>query len=355
MLSWQAALSGTLNMPMRYDDLSSLTPVVRKEVLTGELLRRVKTLDIVGSDEMDAFVESLVQKSLSEVLQIIEDSNKLKVQVDCWRSKHLKPPSTSVSPPSKSPAPSAAPSQDSLFANPDATASAPEHPSTPISVDEALSTPPRTSSPSGSIPPAISERDRVYQAICKFEKRNQSGLTDLVMSLPKRERAMCLFNHEVLKAKLVDAKLVLELDETVITDEQSVTPQSKQVATRSFGRVDETISPRTTDLSSSRTSSAASPMLTTPSTSIASTSTASSATTDTTATAGVTTIAIWTIADLAKLPALEIIRTASDPKVVLPTGVVKADPIVQQTTDEFVDSLLDKPLPQQKQLLGDKL
>lgn len=336
-------------MPMRYDDLSSLTPVVRKEVLTGELLRRVRSQGVVGLDEMDAFVESLVQKSLSEVLQIIEDSDKLKVQVDYWRSKHLKPPSTSVSPPSKSPAPSAAPSQDSLFANPDATASAPEHPSTPISVNEALLTPPRTSSPSGSIPPAISERERVYQAICKFEKRNQSGLTDLVMSLPKRERAMCLFNHEVLRAKLVDAKLVLELDETVITDEQSVTPQSKKVATRSSGRVDETVSPRTTDLSSSRTSSAASPMLTTPSTSI---STASSATTDTTTTAGVTTIAI---ADLAKLPAMEIVRTASDPKVALPAGVVKADPIVQQTTDEFVDSLLDKPLPQQKQLLGDKL
>ena len=346
---WQAALSGTLNMPMRYDDLSSLTPVVRKEVLTGELLRRVRTLDIVGSDETDACVESLVQKSLSEVLQIIEDSGKLKVQVESWKSKHLKPPSTSASPPSKSPAPSAAPSQDSLYANPDATASAPEHPSTPISVNEALSTPPRTSSPSGSIPPTISERDRIYQVICKFERRNQHGLTDLVMSLPKRERAMCLFNHEVLKAKLVDAKLVLELDETVVTNEQSVTPQSKEVATRPIGRVD------TTGLSSRGASSAVLPMLATPSTSIASTSTAASAATDTTATAGVATIVIRTVADLAKLPALEIVKTASDPKVVLPAGVVKADPTVQQTTNEFVDSLLDKPVPQQKQLLGDKL
>ncbi|KAJ3574945.1 hypothetical protein NP233_g1413 [Leucocoprinus birnbaumii] len=347
---FNAALSGTLNMPMRYDDLSSLTPVVRKEVLTGELMRRVRTLDIVPSSEMENLVESLVTASLSEVLQTIEDPERLKEQVEAWRTKNLKPPS--ISPPSKSPAPSATPSQDSLLANPDATASAPEHPSTPISVNEALSTPPRTSSPSGSIPPAVSERDRVYQAVCKLERRNQSELTDLVMSLPKRDRAMCLFNSEVLRAKLVDAKLVLELEETQITDEPPVTPQTKKVATRSSA-AEETASPRTPDLSSRGASAAASPMPTTPSTSIASTvDTTTSAATASTVTVAPTQ---WTVAGLAKLPAVEIVRITSDPKVVLPDGVTKADPIVKQTTDEFVDSLLDKPVPQQKQLLGDKL
>ncbi|KAF5357025.1 hypothetical protein D9756_006674 [Leucocoprinus leucothites] len=351
---FHAALSGTLNMPMRYDDLSSLTPVVRKEVLTGELMRRVRTLDIIPSSEMEALVESLVTASLSEVLQTIEDSERLKEQVEAWKTKHLKPPSTSVSPPSKSPAPSATPSQDSLLANPDATASAPEHPSTPISVNEALSTPPRTSSPSGSIPPTVSERERVYQAVCKLERRNQSELTDLLMSLPKRERAMCLFNSEVLRAKLVDAKLILELEQTEITDEPPVTPQSKKVATRSAAAEETTASPRTPDLSSRGASAAASPMPTTPSTSIASTvGTTTSAATSSTATAGATTA--WTIAGLSKLSAADIIRIVSDPKVALPDGVAKADPIVKQTTDEFVDSLSDKPAPQQKQLLGDKL
>ncbi|KXN81675.1 Polyadenylate-binding protein, cytoplasmic and nuclear [Leucoagaricus sp. SymC.cos] len=349
---FHAALSGTLNMPMRYDDLSSLTPVVRKEVLTGELMRRVRTLDIVPSNEMDALVESLAAASLSEVLQTIQNPDRLKEQVESWKSKHLKPPS--VSPPSKSPAPSATPSQDSLLANPDATASAPEHPSTPISVNADLSTPPRTSSPSGSIPPVVSERDRVYQAICKLERHNQSELTDLVMSLPKRERAMCLFNSEVLRSKLVDAKLVLESDggeaEEPSIPAEPVTPQTKKTVTRS-ATLEESAgaSPRTPDLSSRGASAAASPMPTTPSTSIASTVTSSSTAT----VAGATTN--WTLKGLAKLSALEIVRIASDPNTVLPPGVVKADPIVKQTTDEFVDSLLDKPAPQQKQLLGEKL
>lgn len=333
---------------MRYDDLSSLTPVVRKEVLTGELMRRVRSLDIVPSSEMDTLVESLATASLSEVLQTIEDPDRLKEQVESWKTKNLKPQLAEASPPSKSPAPSATPSQDSLLANPDATASAPEHPSTPISVDAALSTPPRTSSPSGSVPP-VSERDRIYQAICRLERNNQSELTDLVMSLPKRERAMCLFNSEVLRAKLADAKLVLESDEgdggieepTPIEPRAKstppVTPQTKKVVSGS--RVEE--SPRTPDLSSRGASAAASPMPTTPSTST-STAVGSSSTN-------------WTSATLAKLSALEIVKVAGDSKVVLPENVPKADPIVVQTTDEFVDGLLNKPVQQQKQLLGDKL
>jgi polyadenylate-binding protein len=92
-------------------------------------------------------------------------------------------------------------------------------------------------------------------------------------------------------------------------------------------------------------------MPTTPSTSIASTVTSSSTATA----AGAAAMTNWTIAGLAKLSALEIVRITSDSKMVMPAGVGKADPIVKQTTDEFVDSLMDKPVPQQKQLLGDKL
>jgi polyadenylate-binding protein len=334
---------------MRYDDLSSLTPVVRKEVLTGELMRRVRTLDIVPSTELDALVESLTTVSLSEVLQTIDDPERLKDQVEAWKKNNLKP--VDASPPPKSSVPSASASQDSLLANPDATASAPEHPSTPISVDAALSTPPRTSSPSGSVPP-LSERDRIYQAICKLEKHNQSDLTDLVMSLPKRERALCLFNIEVLRTKLADAKLVLESDEdhnagglqerTPVEPRAKstppVTPQTKRIVSGS-GTGE---SPKTPDLSSRGASATASPLPTTPSTS-ASTAVGSS------------TGGTWTVAALAKLSALEIVKVASDPKVVLPGGVSKAEPIVVQTTNEFVDGLSDKPVQQRKQLLGDKL
>ncbi|RDB29896.1 Polyadenylate-binding protein, cytoplasmic and nuclear [Hypsizygus marmoreus] len=331
---YNAALSGTLNLPMRYDDLASLSPVVRKEVLTGELSRRIKALEVVPETHIDAIVDSLVNLSLSEVMQCIEDPSKLKDHATAFKGS-LRPAA-----PSKSPSPAA--SQDSRLLDPNAlnaTASAPEHPSTPISVSPALSSPPRTSSPSGSMPPT-SERDRMLASISKFESSRQAELTELLMSLPKRERAMCLFNAEVLRAKLADAKMVLDSEDgdeedQKLSDARStksapqtattpVTPQTK----KHTPRVED--SPHTPDLSSRGPSAASSPLPGTP--------------------GGVT----HTIASLARLPATEIIKIASSSSA---TGVPlpKADPLVVQATDEFIDSLLDKPSQVQKQKLGDKL
>jgi polyadenylate-binding protein len=174
-------------------------------------------------------------------------------------------------------------------------------------------------------------------AISKFETSRQGELTDLLMSLPKRERAMCLFNVEVLRAKLADAKNVLDSDDA---EEQKpfetqsaksapqaapVTPQGKKTAT---SRLED--SPQTPDLSSRGPSAASSPLPGTP--------------------GG----AIHTIASLAKLPAAEIIRIATSSSA---TGLPlpKADPLIVQATDEFIDGLLDKPPQTQKQQLGDKL
>jgi polyadenylate-binding protein len=310
---------------MRYDDLAALSPVVRKEVLKGELSRRVKSMGTVPSTDVDIIVENLVGLSLSEVVQGIQDPNKLAEQVQSLRPK------------SPSPSASASASQDSRLLDPNAlnaTASAPEHPSTPISVSASLSTPPRTSSPSGSVPPT-SERDRMQAAVCKLESARQAELTDLLMSLPKRERALCLFNVEVLRAKLADAKMVLESDDA--DDEQlaqstqsappaPVTPQSRKVSTATISD-----SPQTPDLSSRGPSAAASPVPGTPG-------------------SGST----HTIASLARLPASEIIRLANS-SATSGLPLPKPDPLVVKATDEFMDGLLDLPVAQQKQALGDKL
>ncbi|KAK2461225.1 hypothetical protein APHAL10511_006752 [Amanita phalloides] len=341
---YNAALSGTLNLPMRYDDLAALSPVVRREVLTGELSRRVKTMDVVPADDIDEIVRSLVTVSLSEVIKYIEDPNKLKDQVltveKNIKSKNFIPEKA----PEKSPSPaaSASASNDSSSMDPNihnATASAPEHPSTPVSIS-ATSTPPRTSSPSGSVPP-VSERDRMLAAVSKLESSRLTDLTDLLMTLPKRERAMCLFNVEVLRAKLADAKLVLDSEDEpeVKTHAESspspatpVTPQSKKLLTRAME------TPQTPELSSIGPSAASSPSPATPGTS----------------NSGVTRGATHAVETLAKLPAAEIIRLANLPSTVgfpLP----KPDPSVVQATDEFIDGLLDKPVQGQKQQLGDKL
>ncbi|TFK49122.1 hypothetical protein OE88DRAFT_1663512 [Heliocybe sulcata] len=321
---YNAALAGTLNVPMRYDDLAALSPVVRKEVLMGELNRRVKSTSTVAPDEVDSVVESLVSLSLGDVVNVIQDQEKLEEHIrNAQNSLHVKKVSTRE----KSPSPSA--SQDSRLLDVNtlnATASAPEHPSTPVSISPAISTPPRTSSPSGSVAPGGSERDRMYAAVCKLESSKQAELTELMMSLPKRDRALCLFNIEVLRAKIQDAKVVLDSDE----EEPAPVPVTPQARKTSRPSLEE--SPRTPELSSRGPSLAGSPTPATPD--------AASAT--------------YTIASLARLSAVEIVKIASSPSA---TGLPlpKADPLVVRATDEFIDGLRDKPIQQQKQAVGDKL
>jgi polyadenylate-binding protein len=167
-----------------------------------------------------------------------------------------------------------------------------------------------------------------------LEPSRAVDLTDLLMSLPKRERAMCLFNVEVLRTKLVDAKAVLDSDDaengpttinaTPQVTSEPVTPQNKRTVP-----VSQESSPRTPDLSSRGASAAASPTPATPGTS-------------------------HTVASLARLLATEIIRIANSPST---TGLPlpKADPLIVEATDKFIDSLSDKPINTQKQQVGEKL
>lgn len=322
-------------MPITYNSLSTLSTVVRKEVLTGEVSRQVKSLEVVDDKDVDAIVESIVSLSLSNVLQIIEDPTKLKDQVEHFKSKLPRTETPEVSP--SRPA-SQATSQDSRLLDNAAAASAPEHPSTPISLSPA-----RTSSPAGSMPP-VSERDRLFAAIAKLESSRQADLTELIMSLPKRERALCLFNTEVLRAKLADAKMVLDSESAdeedgKPSDTQSTksapvpsTPQAKKSAVPQLEA-----SPHTPDLSSAGASIATNSAISPPP-----------------ATPGPASEPSYTIASLAKLPAAEVVRLANSASA---TGLPlpKADPLIVQATDEFIDQLISKPPAIQKQSLGEKL
>ena len=245
-----------MNVPLQYDSLSALSPVVRKEVLSGELTRRIKSLGAVRNDEVEPLVDSIVSLSLSDVVSVIQDPTKLADRVRATKSLA---------------SPSPAPSQDSRLLDPvtsAAIASAPEHPSTPVSIPGSVVTPSRTSSPSGSLHPA-SERERMVQAISRLEKSHIAELTDLLMSLPKRDRALCLFNTEVLRAKIADAKIVLEAgeeEESVPTSGPiPVTPRKKAAEKAAVAEVS---TPETPDLSSRGPSVAASPAPQTPGNSV---------------------------------------------------------------------------------------
>lgn len=317
---------------MRYDDLSALSPVVRKEVLSGELNRRLRTMESVATEDLDQVVDHIVNLTLSEVVAGIQDPTKLTDQV---KAAQVSLGISKASSPAKSPSPSPAASQDSRLdpTAPNATASAPDQPSSPLSMPATLSTPARTESPSGSLAPT-SERDRMAAAVARLEPTRQAELTELLMSLPKRERAMCLFNVEVLRAKIADAKMVLDLDDEeepspVATVPVPQTPVARKVSTTASLEA----SPQTPDLSSRGPSAAASPAPATPSQPSA---------------------PVHTIASLAKLPATEILKLANSSNA---TGLPlpKADPLVVKATDEFIDGLMDKPVLTQKQQLGDKL
>jgi len=239
-----------LNVPLQYDSLSALSPVVRKEVLSGELTRRIKSLGAVRNDELEPIVDSIVSLSLSDVVSVIQDPTKLADRVRATKSLS---------------SPSPVPSQDSRLLDPvtsAAIASAPEHPSTPVSIPGSVVTPPRTSSPSGSLHPT-SERERMVQAVSRLEKSQIGELTDLLLSLPKRERALCLFNTEVLRAKIADAKIVLDAADE---EESAPAPAPIPVTPQKKFAVIGVSSPETPDLSSRGPSVAASPAPQTPGT-----------------------------------------------------------------------------------------
>ncbi|KAH6917881.1 hypothetical protein BKA70DRAFT_1245621 [Coprinopsis sp. MPI-PUGE-AT-0042] len=341
---YQAAVSGSLNIPMKYDELSALTPVVRKEVITGELNRQIKDLNIVPEDEINDIVDSIAGLTLSVIVQTVGDTNKLREQVEL-RAKN--PIRNDV--PAKSDTPLST-SRDSTSTSElnAASASAPEHPSTPLSVS-VDSTPPRTSSPSGSVAP-LSERERIFAAISKLENSRQTELTDLLMGLPKRERG-----------NLVDAKVILESEDEEDEIQQTpisapptkiptppppaaavVAPSTPQKAPL---KVEDPVTPKTkapvvedtpptSEVPSKAPAATVSPVSAAPATGPASNT--------------------WTIASLAKLPAAEIVRLANMSSA---TGLPlpKADPLVVQATDEFIDGILDQTVLVQKQRLGDKL
>ncbi|KAL5499262.1 hypothetical protein ACEPAH_1780 [Sanghuangporus vaninii] len=343
---YNAALSGQLQLSMSYDELHALSPVVRKEVLTGELQRRVKSLKEVPESETEGVVSQLIGLSLAEVVDAIHDPARFSSAVQNAQNtlKKPSPPESRADSNERSgKSPSPAESADSRLLDPNvlaATASAPDHPSTPISHSSPLSTPPRTSSPAaGAVPGggAPSERERLRVAVGKLEPDSEraASITELLMSLSKRERAMCLFNVEVLRGKVADAKLVL--DSSDAEEEQTAAPAPVTPARKTTASSALEDSPRTPALSSRAPSAAASPAapVTPPSKSLGSVPTS--------------------VDKLAQLPATKIIEILRDSSAAEQLGLSKADPLIVKATDEFVDSLANLPVPKQKQQLGDKL
>lgn len=322
---------------MQYDELATLTPVVRRDVLTGELTRRLKSTEGVSESEIDALADSIVGLDLQEVVQGMQTPSVFADQIRSARqSLTNNGHSNGVSPPD-----SDSGGAEDKPGYPHPPSSAPEHPSTPVSFLGSIASPPRTSSPSGSMMlgadgSKLSERERLAKAVAKIEPRKSQEITDLLLSLSKRERALCLFNAEYLRTKVSEAKEVvdvLNLDDKVEEHPARTSTPTKVPTTPEKSKTvrSTNVSPRTPELASRVASAVTSPTPETPS-----------------------QPAVHTLATLAKLPAAEIVKLANLPTA---TGLPlpKADPEVVKTTDEWIDSLADKTQHQRKQTVGDKL
>lgn len=205
-------------------------------------------------------------------------------------------------------------------------------------------TPPLPISPaflSGRTTPA-GEQDRLTAAISRLgiEAETVPAIVELILTLPKKERAMCLFNHEHLRAKVAEAQEVLQADDDAPGSNQSapaatgrpaIIPVESEYKAASDPALPQTVSsppPTSHDASSDSTAKDKPPTSSSP--------------------------PPYTVASLAALPAKEIVRLAGSQELRgLP--LPKADPLVIKSTDDFIDSLQGKPVPQQKQMLGEKL
>ncbi|KAJ9477815.1 putative Polyadenylate-binding protein, cytoplasmic and nuclear (putative) [Pseudozyma hubeiensis] len=162
------------------------------------------------------------------------------------------------------------------------------------------------------------ERERLLKAVVSVTEAGApvEDITDMIASLPKKDRAMALFNSEYLKQKVDEAKDILDITDDSGED-LAAAPAPPVLQDAGNGKTS--------------TSSASPPPA------------AENAPTQ-----------VHTLSTLAALPAVEIIRLAnssSNSGLPLP----KADSETVKSTDAFIDSLQGKAAHDQKQKLGDQL
>jgi polyadenylate-binding protein len=351
-------------MPLSFEELAGLSPVVRHEVLTGELIRRLRSFPEVKEEDVEVVVNQLISQSLETVCNGLQNSGVLLEQIrNAKEALGLATPPAEAEIPGEYGSTILAAMSSSTLLDPStlaATASAPEHPSTPVSFAPSMNTPPRTASPTGSIAPGT-EKERLLGAVVQLDPSKYRGeggggnqraseVIEMLLSLSKKERAMCLFSQEYLRAKVDSARSILD----ALAEEEETTAKGVGSITGDMGKLAVNAATPTTPQPQHRAPGSAQNTPHTPDLSMGTSAAASPALPVTPATPYSGSASVHTLASLAKLPAVEIVKLASGQQS---TGlpVPKADPAVVRSTDEFVDGLSEKPLAAQKQLLGEKL
>ncbi|SPO26791.1 related to polyadenylate-binding protein 3 [Ustilago trichophora] len=295
------------------EQLRSLSNVVRNELLSGEFTRRVQQLPSIKEAQVDDIVAELLKLKLGDAVEALNNPISLIQRVNDARDRV---PQSQVSTPATS-APATPVTPGPLSS---------ENPAL-LGVQTQRSVSSTSSVGDGSA--SSKERERLLRAVISVTEAGApvEDITDMLASLPKKDRALALFNPEFLKQKVEEAKDILD-----ITDDSG----------------EDLSPPRDTNDSAT----AASDVLRDASNGQSATAAAAAATDAAKPTACPS--AAHTLSSLAALSALEIVRLANSPSssgLPLP----KADPETVKTTDAFIDSLQGKAPHDQKQKLGDQL
>ncbi|SPC64204.1 related to polyadenylate-binding protein 3 [Ustilago sp. UG-2017b] len=278
------------------EQLRALSNVVRNELLSGEFTRRVQQLPSIKAALVDDIVSELVKLKLDKAVDALNNPISLIQRVNDARDRLPQSPVSAAQPGSSS--------TGSLSAEKPAL----------LGVQTQRSVSSTSSVGEGSA--SAKERERLLKAIISVSEAGApvEDITDMLASLPKKDRALALFNPEFLKQKVEEAKDILDITDESGEDLQPSTqskflknPSSSQSPSPAFA-------PEESKL----------------------------------------TAQVHTLSSLAALPAEEIIRLATSPTssgLPLP----KADSEVVKSTDAFIDSLAGKAAHDQKQKLGDQL
>ncbi|KAK0564419.1 hypothetical protein OC861_004293 [Tilletia horrida] len=303
--------------PVDAEQLAALTSGVRQEVLSGEFSKRVSKMPNVSDQQLGSIVDELVKLRLTDAVTALNHPIELLQRVTDAREKlgyiHTAPQGNGHS--EAAPAPAASSSGGGFLVPPTTRKATGDAASI-------LSTAPATGK----------ERERLYNAIAGIAPAGTDveAITDMLVSLPKKERALCLFNQDLLRAKVDEAREILEMSD----DEDGVGASN--------GIPDPSAAATPADSTRALKSAPVSAPALEASSSSQQQSSASAAPTS------------YTLFSLAALPASEIVRLASaPPSAGLP--LPKADPAVLRDTDAFVDGLAGKPVHDQKQKVGDVL
>lgn len=214
-------------------------------------------------------------------------------------------------------------------------------PSSPQPRSRTLATEPesRRSSERSASPAAVpaagpftsqSERERLLQAVARLGVSNAEEVVGLLQTLSKKERALCLFNTDVLRSKVTDAQSVLEASDSDSEETHHISSKLQNITLQNGQLPTPQSTPERRAAKSSREAA------------VVATGVPKQPAAD-----------LMSTTDLAKLPAVRIIELASSEA---PSPLMASPPTeVVQEIDRFVDGLVMKPVNEQKQKLGERL